>query len=97
MEQEKFDRISEEGLSNLQALMSPLVGALGGMAITYNAYFRGREVVVVGYQRPSEDGKGTLTKPIAILIEEELFSELRVDDEASRVDGDGQTVEKKIL
>lgn len=91
MEQQKFNRIAEDGFNALTALTT--VARHG--AITYNAYFRGVEVVVLGFQH-EEDGH-TLTKPVAILVNEEVFDQLRVDDEAGRTDGSGRDTAKKVL
>jgi hypothetical protein len=88
MDDAKFNRIATEGRQQLTALLSPLVGARGGRAVAYNAYFNGTEVVVLGYQY--EQAGQSLTKPVAILVDDELFDHLEVDNEAGRVDGRGQ-------
>lgn len=97
MEARRFARIAEEGKAQLTALMSPLMppGVLGGEPIFYNAYFGGTEVVVLGFRKPDGEG-GTLTKPIAIMVDEAVFDGLRVDDERSRVDGSGQDAPKHV-
>lgn len=87
METERFNQIVEDGRSKLQALFSPAIGALGGQPVAYNAYFKGTEVVVLGYHW--QDGEHTNTKPIAILVDPEVFDHLRVDQESGRTDGDG--------
>lgn len=96
MDNDRFARIVEDQGEQLRTLMSPLVGVLGGGLIAYNAYFNGTEVVVLGYQRPDGAG-GTLTRPVAILVDEEVFDRLQVDDEAGRVDGDGRDVPKHVI
>lgn len=88
MDNDRFEAISRDGLAKLTALMSPMAGALGGRRITYNAYFRDHEVVVLGYQY-DEDGH-SFTKPVAIIVDPEVFNGLRVDDEGFRVGPDGE-------
>lgn len=88
MEEAKFQQVSEDGMAMLTALMSPFVGTNGGRRITYNAYLGDLEVVVVGYQYDLEGGH-TNTKPVAILVDSDLFMHLRVDSEVDRTDGDG--------
>lgn len=87
MEDAKFDRIATEGKQKLTALLSPLATARGGQPIAYNAYLRGLEVVVLGYQF-AERGT-TFTKPVAIIVDGDMFDELSVDEEAGRVDQHG--------
>lgn len=97
MEQEKFDRIAEAGVSQLRALLSPMVGAFGGDLCAYNAYVRGLEVVVLAYQREEPGNPGhVVTKPVAIVVDDELFAELEVDGEAGRVDGQGHELPPKV-
>jgi len=87
MDEERFDRIVTEGRQKLTALLSPFAGAKGGQLIAYNAYFKGTEVAVLGYQF-AEDGH-TYTKPVAILVDEVVFGALEVDEESGRIDGQG--------
>lgn len=95
MENDRFNRIAQEGIQKLTALTSPMVGALGGQMCAYNAYFNGTEVVVLGYQQ--QEGGHTITKPVAILVDEEIFDRLRVDEESGRMDGTGTETPKKVL
>jgi hypothetical protein len=82
MDEERFNRIAQEGKQKLTAVLSPFVGVKGGQAIAYNAYFKGTEVVVMGYQY--EEGGHSYTKPLAILVDEEVFGLLEVDHETGR-------------
>lgn len=82
MDDEKFNRIATRGRQQLMALFSPMVGAKGGQPVAYNAYLKGTEVVVMGYQ--FEEGGHTYTRPVAIVVDEELFEQLEVDHEAGR-------------
>lgn len=90
MEQGKFEKIVNAGQEKLAALMSPAVGVLGGRGIFYNSYLNGLEVVVMGCQF-EEDGH-TYTKPVAILVDDDLFDYLKVDGESGRVNGEGKEV-----
>lgn len=83
MEDARFQRIVDSHGKMLTALMSPFVGTLGGERIYYNAYIGGTEVCVVGYRMTEDDGSVS-TKPIAILVDEELFRAMRVDHERGR-------------
>lgn len=83
MEQARFDRIVTEGRQMLTGLLSPFVGAKGGGLIAYNAYFNGTEVAVLGYQHA--EGGHTYTRPVAILVDEEVFKRLEVDEESGRI------------
>lgn len=96
MEADRFSAIVENKGSQLRALMSPLIGARGGRVAFYNAYFNGTEVVVAGYQFDDRDGH-TYTKPVAILVDEEVFDRLRVDDEAGRIDASGGEAPGRVL
>lgn len=95
MDNKRFERIVDDKMSQLAALMSPMASVRGGQRVCYNAYFNGTEVVVLGYQY-GEDGS-TFTKPVAILVDEEVFGRLRVDEEASRTDASGADTPKKVL
>lgn len=87
METAKFEQISKDGIDKLRSLLGPGVDALGGQCITYNAYIGEQEVVVLGYQYA--EGGHTFTKPVAVIVDPEVFTVLKVDGEGSRVDGGG--------
>lgn len=93
MNEERFNRIVTEGRQKLTALLSPLVSAKGGQVIAYNAYFKGTEVAVLGYQ--FAEGGHTYTKPVAILVDEEVFEHLEVDEESGRYDGEGELLHER--
>lgn len=89
MEEAKFQKIVDDNMPKLVALMSPEHSVLGGKRIAYNAFFRGQEVAVVGYMLGDPDGANTV-KPVAILVDEEVFDNLELDSESSRQDAQGK-------
>lgn len=100
MDESRFHATSEVGRSMLATMvmssyLPPVKAALGGEVITYNAYYHGQEVVVLGVQMP--DGPGhTVTKPVAILVDEEVFQALRVDEESGRYEN-GDPAPPKVV
>lgn len=94
MEKGKFNAIAERGISMLRALMTLGPKHLPGESLCYNAYFRGTEVVVLGYR--FSEGAHSYTKPVAILVDEDVFDELRVDDESGRRRS-GEDAPKRVL
>lgn len=101
MDDARFQATTRTGISLLTTMvmskyMPEVAKAMGGKIITYNAYYHGQEVVVLGVQMP--DGPGhTRTKPVAILIDDEVFDALRVDDETGRYDEDGELGPPKVV
>lgn len=79
MEDAKFQQIANTGMNMLHAAFT---GAGSGDVIAYNAFVDDLEVVVLGYQY--QDGEHTNTKPLAILVDPDLFARLRVDGESGR-------------
>lgn len=93
MESGKFQAIAERGMNMLRAAFS---GIAPGEVVAYNAYFHGQEVVVMGYQY--QDGAHSNTKPLAILVDEDNFKNLRVDGESGRFEGvPGDLLPPKVL
>lgn len=84
MDDIRFQGIAESGMNMLRAAFS---GIAPGDVIAYNAFIDDMEVVVVGYQYQS--GEHTNTKPLAILVDPDLFGRLRVQSESGRFDGEG--------
>jgi len=83
----RFRDITARGMDTLRAIF--LAGEqLPGQVGTYNAYIGGTEVVVLGYHFTDDDGS-RVTKPVCILMDEQLFATLRVDDESARTDEEG--------
>ena len=98
MDAARFNKIAEDHKNMLTALVLPRAAkAMGGEGegVFYNAYLAGTEVVVLGY-RIEEPGGHSRTRPVAIMVDEELFPKLRVDEEASRVVG-GQDSPGQVL
>lgn len=91
MDQGRFERIAQDGIAKITALTSLARPGL----VAYNAYLGDVEVVVLGF-RQDEGGGHTLTKPVAIVVDETVFDALRVDDEHSRVDGSGNDTPRKV-
>lgn len=87
MEDARFDRIVTEGQGMLSAWLLNTVAHDGGQHIAYTAWLDSTEVVVIGYQHP--EGGHTYTRPVAILVDDDLFDRLRVN-ESGRVDGEGR-------
>lgn len=93
MEDAKFQQIADTGLNMLRAA---LMGVAPGEVMAYNAYFHGQEVVVLGYQY--QDGAHTNTKPLAILVDPDVFVQLRVDGESGRFEDEpGVLMKPKVL
>lgn len=79
MDETRFQGIADRGINMLRAAFS---GIAPGELLAYNAYFKGQEVVVMGYQ--FEEKGHTYTKPLAILVDDEVFDNLLVDGEGPR-------------
>lgn len=100
MDDARFRATTEVGMSMLSTMvmskyMPAIKQALNGDVVTYNAYLGGQEVVVLGVIMP--DGVGhTKTKAVAILVDDEVFKNLRVDDESGRYTSDGVEPPKVI-
>lgn len=91
MDQTRFQDTAENGMNMLKAAFS---GIAPGDLMAYNAYFHGQEVVVLGYQY--QDGKHVNTKPLAIFVDDQVFSNLLVDGESARFGEDGPEPPKVI-
>ena len=93
MDQRRFQDTAEKGMNMLKAAFS---GIAPGDVIAYNGYFHGQEVVVLGYQY--QDGAHTNTKPLAILVDDQVFGNLLVDGESARFgDETGVPLPPKVI
>jgi len=98
MDDRRFNQISDQMRSMLTTIVLDQQSGgkiLPGEVHTYNAFFNGTEVVVLGYTFKGEDGHN-YTKPICIAVDEEVMVKLRVDQEAGRME-DGSLVDPKVV
>jgi hypothetical protein len=71
-------------------------GVAPGQREFYNAYWKGTEVVVLGYTFQGDDGH-KYTKPLAVIVDDEVFRNLRVDHETGRFEGDDGLQPPKVV